>query len=244
MRSSLNSSRRLLEPVLTLRSKLPPAWTHSRGIANGPGPQEPQPPNDPPPSEPSSSQSPSETSSSSKPSLSSPRPRKPPSASSPSPVYSLRSFNPEKHSFETVIPRLPTQFGANQRLTIPDETRALLEGIVGTFRAPIRYAFAYGSGVFKQSGYSDVKVCFFSLSSCALANQLKKPMLDFIFAVSHADHWHSINLEQNPSHYPLASRVLGSGIISRIQDVGPGLWFNAYVPINGVVSRHTRYFPI
>lgn len=30
-----------------------------------------------------------------------------------------------------------------------------LEAILGEFRAPIRYAFAYGSGVFKQKGYSD-----------------------------------------------------------------------------------------
>lgn len=68
------------------------------------------------------------------------------------------TFNPE-HSFETVIRHLPQRFGANQRLTVPDETRALLEEIVGTFRAPIRYAFAYGSGVFKQLGYSSVSAC-------------------------------------------------------------------------------------
>lgn len=61
-------------------------------------------------------------------------------------------------------------------------------------------------------------------------------MLDFIFAVTHADHWHSINMEQFPSHYPLTARVAGASLISRFQNTGPGLWFNAYIPMNGAVS--------
>lgn len=61
-------------------------------------------------------------------------------------------------------------------------------------------------------------------------------MLDFIFAVSHADHWHSINMNQNPSHYPLAARLAGSGLVSRLQNTSAGLWFNPYAKVNGVVS--------
>lgn len=53
------------------------------------------------------------------------------------------------------IPALPPQFGRNQVLDVPDRTRALLEEIVAGFQAPIRYAFAYGSGVFGQDGYKD-----------------------------------------------------------------------------------------
>lgn len=53
------------------------------------------------------------------------------------------------------IPALPPQFGRNQVLAVPDRTRALLEEIVAGFDAPIRYAFAYGSGVFGQDGYKD-----------------------------------------------------------------------------------------
>lgn len=116
---------------------------------------------------------------------------------------------------------LPSTFGQNQLLPVADSTRALLESIVAQFDAPIRYAFAYGSGVFEQAGYSAAK----------------PPMIDFVFAVSHPAHWHSINMTQHPNHYPLYSRVLGSSFVSKVQEVNPGLWFNAYVPMNGVVRR-------
>lgn len=121
------------------------------------------------------------------------------------------------------IPLLPPQFGKNQVLAVPDKTRALLEEIVAGFEAPIRYAFAYGSGVFGQDGYRDSD----------------RPQLDFLFAVTHADHFHSINLHQNPKHYALAPRLLGSDFISRVQSLAPGLWFNPYVKVkNGVTIKY------
>ena len=52
-----------------------------------------------------------------------------------------------------------------------------------------------------------------------------------MFAVTHADHFHSINLHQNPKHYALAPRLLGSDFISRYQALSPGLWFNPYVKV-------------
>jgi mitochondrial translocator assembly and maintenance protein 41 len=107
---------------------------------------------------------------------------------------------------------------------VSNSTRALLESIVAKFDAPIRYAFAYGSGVFEQDGYP-------SETSGAEA-----PMLDFMFAVTHSAHFHSINMHQYPSHYPLHARTLGSSYVSRLEEFGPGVWFNAYVPMNGVVS--------
>lgn len=105
-----------------------------------------------------------------------------------------------------------------------NSTRALLEEIVAQFRAPIRYAFAYGSGVFEQDGYTKLK------------EEEKTPMLDFMFAVRHPDHWHSINMSQFPSHYPLHARMFGSDFVSRVQEVGPGVWFNTFVQVNGIVS--------
>jgi translocator assembly and maintenance protein 41 len=70
-----------------------------------------------------------------------------------------RPAPPLQHS--TRIPVLPPQFGRNQVLAVPDRTRALLEEIVAGFNAPVRYAFAYGSGVFGQDGYKDsVSVLF------------------------------------------------------------------------------------
>ena len=123
------------------------------------------------------------------------------------------------------LPQLPPSFGRNQILPVADSTRALLESIVEQFHAPIRYAFAYGSGVFEQDGY-------------ATSNPTAKggPMLDFMFAVTHASHWHSINMNQFPGHYPLYTRMLGSDFVARVEDVSPGVWFNAYVQMNGVVS--------
>ncbi|KAJ7644146.1 mitochondrial matrix Mmp37-domain-containing protein [Roridomyces roridus] len=121
------------------------------------------------------------------------------------------------------LPTLPPTFGRNQLLPVSNSTRALLESIVEQFDAPIRYAFAYGSGVFEQDGYP------------AGADA---PMLDFVFAVTHPGHFHSINMQQHPSHYTLHARVLGSSYVSTVQEMNPGLWFNAYVPMNGVTIKY------
>lgn len=118
------------------------------------------------------------------------------------------------------MPILPPTFGQNQILPVSSSKRALLESIVARFEAPIRYAFAYGSGVFEQDGYSKEET----------------PMLDFMFAVTHPGHWHSINMAQYPGHYPLHARVLGSEFVSRMEMIPPGVWFNAFVPMEGVVS--------
>jgi translocator assembly and maintenance protein 41 len=125
-----------------------------------------------------------------------------------------------------LLSHLPLTFGRNQLLPVADSTRKLLESIVDGFDAPIRYAFAYGSGVFEQAGYSDAK----------------PPMIDFVFAVSHPAHWHSINMAQHPGHYPLYTRALGSSFVSKVQEVNPGLWFNAYVPMNGVVRSFLPFY--
>ena len=59
-------------------------------------------------------------------------------------------------------------------------------------------------------------------------------MVDFIFGVSHSQHWHDLNLKQYPHHYSGMRRV-GSGAISRLQDrFGAGIYFNPYVEIDGM----------
>ncbi|KAF8349435.1 mitochondrial matrix Mmp37-domain-containing protein [Amanita rubescens] len=121
-----------------------------------------------------------------------------------------------------LLSKLPPTFGQNQLLPVSNSTRTLLESIVNKFDAPIRYAFAYGSGVFEQDGYSDAK----------------RPMLDFMFGVTHASHFHSINMHQHASHYPVHARLFGSSYVSSIEDIGPGVWFNAYVPMNGVMIKY------
>ena len=152
-------------------------------------------------------------------------PPPPPPPKAPSRTRLNPAPRPTVQHTHQALPRLPSSFGRNQILPVADSTRALLESIVAQFNAPIRYAFAYGSGVFEQDGYTTTNP------------QAKDgPMLDFLFAVTHASHWHSINMHQFPGHYPLYSRMLGSDYVSRVQDVSPGVWFNAFVPMKGVVS--------
>ncbi|PPR08162.1 hypothetical protein CVT24_012126 [Panaeolus cyanescens] len=143
------------------------------------------------------------------------------------------------------LPRLPPTFGRNQLLPVSDNTRALLESIVAQFDAPIRYAFAYGSGVFEQDGYSEGSALSSSSASGSpqstgqvQVNKTDRPMVDFIFAVTHPGHFHSINMQQNPSHYPMHARMLGSDYVSKVQALGPGVWFNAYVPMGDVTIKY------
>ncbi|KAI0345813.1 Mmp37-domain-containing protein [Trametopsis cervina] len=133
------------------------------------------------------------------------------------------------------LPSLPSTFGRNQILPVADSTRALLESIVAEFHAPIRYAFAYGSGVFEQDGYGSANG---KDGEGREGDGNGKPMLDFMFAVTHASHWHSINMNQFPSHYPLYTRMLGSDFVARVQDVGPGVYFNTFVPMKGVTIKY------
>ena len=55
--------------------------------------------------------------------------------------YDISQFSELPHS----------NFGVNQHIVINDEFKEALRQILWQFRAPIRYAFAYGSGVFPQS---------------------------------------------------------------------------------------------
>ncbi|RPA80450.1 Mmp37-domain-containing protein [Ascobolus immersus RN42] len=117
---------------------------------------------------------------------------------------------------------LPADFGANQDMQIDDAMKSELRSLLATFRAPIRYAFAYGSGVFSQgSGTTN-----------------KKPMIDLIFGVTYTQHFHSLNLHQHPDHYSFMGK-LGSAAITYVQDkIGAGVYFNPYVEVNGVMIKY------
>ncbi|ORY73598.1 mitochondrial matrix Mmp37-domain-containing protein [Leucosporidium creatinivorum] len=66
----------------------------------------------------------------------------------------------------TSVNELPERFGKNQIIAVPDQVKKELEEVMKVFKAPVRFAFAYGSGVFRQSGYTEAD----------------KPLLDFVFA--------------------------------------------------------------
>ncbi|CAK7562819.1 MAG: Mitochondrial translocator assembly and maintenance protein 41 [Sporothrix epigloea] len=151
------------------------------------------------------------------------------------------NFNIEKFS------ELPhTNFGVNQHMIINDEFKEALRQILWQFRAPIRYAFAYGSGVFPQSGPSgrvptdaEIKAIHPKAPHSVQRAQDGSPkMIDFIFGVTFTQHWHSLNLAQHRDHYS-ALGSLGSGAVSYVQDNwGAGVYFNPYVVVNGILVKY------
>ncbi|CZT12723.1 related to proline transport helper PTH1 C. albicans [Rhynchosporium agropyri] len=170
---------------------------------------------------------------SSEPSSSSPAPS-PPSDWEDNPNYDISHFSELPH----------TNFGVNQHIVINDEFKEALRQILWQFRAPIRYAFAYGSGVFPQSKQTE------SSSSTTTSIHSKAPpavekaqggkpkMIDFIFGVSYTQHWHSLNLQQHRNHYS-ALGSLGSGAVSAVQDKwGAGVYFNPFVTVNGTLIKY------
>lgn len=106
-----------------------------------------------------------------------------------------------------------------QAAALPDEH--LLE-IVGAFRAPVRFACGYGSGVFRQASYAADA----------------RPMLDLIFGVTHTQHWHSLNLKQHRAHYAGVA-ALGSGAVAALQDgFGAGVYYNTHVEVAGFKIKY------
>ncbi|KAJ9150855.1 hypothetical protein NKR23_g3356 [Pleurostoma richardsiae] len=139
-----------------------------------------------------------------------------------------------------------TNFGVNQHMIINDEFKEALRQILWQFRAPIRYAFAYGSGVFPQSKPSgrtptdaEIRAVHPKAPLAVQRAQDGTPkMIDFIFGVTFTQHWHSLNLNQHRDHYS-ALGSLGSGAVSYVQDrLGAGVYFNPYVVVNGILIKY------
>lgn len=136
---------------------------------------------------------------------------------------------------------LPSKdFGVNQHMVINQEFKEALRQILWQFRAPIVYAFAYGSGVFTQQGSAGGSDGCHPSAPAAIKNmqQGKGKMIDFIFGVSYSQHWHSLNLSQHRDHYSgLGS--LGSYVVSQVQDkFGAGVYFNPYITVNGTLIKY------
>ncbi|TWU77231.1 Mitochondrial translocator assembly and maintenance protein 41 [Metarhizium rileyi] len=144
-------------------------------------------------------------------------------------------------SFEDLPHRL---FGVNQHMIINYELKEALRIMLRQFNAPIIYCFAYGSGVFPQEDISrsiteaEFRAVHSKPPEALIKAQKGSPkMIDFIFGVSHTQHWHSINIRQHRDHYSgIAS--LGSGLVSRVQNWGAGVYFNPYVEVNGMLIKY------
>ncbi|XP_045179228.1 phosphatidate cytidylyltransferase, mitochondrial-like [Mercenaria mercenaria] len=89
----------------------------------------------------------------------------------------------------------------------------VFQRVLAGFPAGIQMAFAYGSGVFQQTG-----------------TDMSKNMLDFVFVVDHPEEWHRENIDRNSKHYSFLKR-LGPKTVTKIQDrYGAGIYFNTLVP--------------
>lgn len=132
-------------------------------------------------------------------------------------------------------------FGFNQHIIINEEFKEALRQILWKFRAPIRYAFAYGSGVFPQSSGKDgggKSIHPSPPEAIAKVQDGNQKMIDFIFGVSYSQHWHSLNLQEHRDHYS-AVGSLGSYAVSKIQDsFGAGVYFNPYITVNGTLIKY------
>ncbi|KAH8148755.1 uncharacterized protein LAJ45_07098 [Morchella importuna] len=134
-------------------------------------------------------------------------------------------FDDDPIPLTTSPKKAPKTVGFNQHLPLAHELQGYLRSLMMQFRAPVRYAFAYGSGVFSQG-------------AAAARASGKKPMIDLMFGVTYTQHWHSLNLGQHRDHYSFMG-TLGSGAISYVQDkMGAGVYFNPYVDINGTLVKY------
>nr|XP_033782176.1 phosphatidate cytidylyltransferase, mitochondrial isoform X2 [Geotrypetes seraphini] len=112
-----------------------------------------------------------------------------------------------------------------------ESTGFTLRKILSCFPQDLSLAFAYGSGVFRQTGTSP--------------SQSQSNMVDFVFAVDDPVTWHGMNIRLNRSHYSFM-KYFGPKKISGLQDnYGAGVYYNTLVPCDdkiikyGVVSTET-----
>ncbi|RKF54833.1 Phosphatidate cytidylyltransferase, mitochondrial [Erysiphe neolycopersici] len=169
-----------------------------------------------------------------------------PSSKDPSNPWNQATFSQDdisNFSIPKLSELLSAEFDINQNIVINDELQEKLRHTLWHFRAPIRYAFVYGSGVFPQSNEKISLPNHLSKNTNASVAVMKAKsgapkMVDFIFGVSHTQHWHSLNLTQHRDHYS-ALGSLGSGAVSMVQDkFGAGVYFNPYLSVNGILIKY------
>lgn len=97
--------------------------------------------------------------------------------------------------------------------------------ILQRFPSESAYCFAYGSGVKKQTGYTD--------------DNLKDTVIDLFFCVDDPYKWHSKNIATNPNDYS-ALRLFGPSFITSYQQNYPAhVYCNTLVPIgNGCQIKY------
>lgn len=120
-----------------------------------------------------------------------------------------------KENSEYAIP-LPSEEEEEQQ----DEDENILskdaaQDVISTL-PPSRFAFAYGSAIFPQSGVTHPT----------------NRMIDLIVAVDDPENWHTENISQNRSHYSLPMATLGPRAITATQrsSFGARVYYNTILP--------------
>lgn len=130
---------------------------------------------------------------------------------------------PPKPAFPTAKPK--PRFSV---VTAEPRDMDMFSRILDRFPSGRCLTFAYGSGVFKQTGHKSTK----------------DNMTDFIIAVDNPEVWHQQNRIKNPKDYATVLRLFGPQVMAKIQDKwGARLFFNTLVPFEdglikyGVISK-------
>ena len=137
-----------------------------------------------------------------------------------------------KESTAAALALVPPKVALNSLQPLRNEP--LLKLVTSNF-PPIQFAFGYGSGVLKQSGYLPGE---------------EQPQIDLMFAIEEGSgglNWHAENLLRNDGHYSGLKYFGGSKIILYVQKLGAGIYFNPLIPVEhdgarqlikyGVVSK-------
>ncbi|EFJ15740.1 hypothetical protein SELMODRAFT_118018 [Selaginella moellendorffii] len=104
------------------------------------------------------------------------------------------------------------------RLASKEELAAPLQAL-----PPVQFAFAYGSGVFRQREISESS----------------DRTVDYILGVSSPAQWHSQNIEMNPSHYSSwIAHFGGKAVADAACILGVGVHFNPFVEWRGKVIKY------
>ncbi|KAK6811066.1 hypothetical protein RU639_013288 [Aspergillus parasiticus] len=114
--------------------------------------------------------------------------------------------------------------------------------ITQQFRGPISYSIAYGSDVFPQTTNktsTNPQLHPNPPPAIKKAQEAHPKIIDFIFGISDAHTWHTINLQQHPHHYPTLLRSLGPHAISKCQgNFGAGVYFHPFITVNGTLIKY------
>jgi hypothetical protein len=93
---------------------------------------------------------------------------------------------------------------------------------------PLKFAFAYGSSAFPQSGYNYLQ---------------ERPLIDLMIVPENTESFHERNMLANSVHYSKIARLLGPRIVCKVQRATTGVYFNTKVPLtDGTVRLRCDFY--